>query len=486
MAKYDFDMGVIGGGAAGLTVASGAAQLGASTLLIEKEKALGGDCLHFGCVPSKTLIRTARVRHLMARAGEFGLPEAAPGPVDFRQVSSRIRDVVAKIQVHDSVERFCSLGVRVEMGEAVFTDEHSVRLNGRTVSARTWVIATGSSPLVPEIEGLAGTPHITNRELFYLDSLPPSMIVLGGGPVAVEMAQAMSRLGTEVTVIQRSPRILTGEDEDMAELARESLTASGVKVYTGTELVRASDAGTLREVVFRSGGREMTVKADTILVALGRKPNTAGLGLDSAGVDMDGRGWIKTDDRMRSSQKHIYAAGDTTGRHLFTHAAGYEGGIVIANAIFHLPRKADYTWLPRCTYLDPELAGLGLTEEQARARGIKYSVWTEDFSGNDRAIAEAETKGRIKLILDEKEKPLGVQVHGPHAGELAAEWIAVLAGGVKLSTMSGAIHPYPTLSEINKKVAGAHLSKKLFSDRVRKGLKMVFDLKGRSCGPEDR
>ena len=225
MAKYDFDIGIIGGGAAGLTVASGASQLGAKVLLIEKEKTLGGDCLHFGCVPSKTLIRSARVRHLMGRAGDFGLPHTELAPVDFSDVSARIKDVVATIQKHDSVERFCSLGARVEFGHTEFMDEHSVRLGGNTVSARQWVIATGSSPMVPDIAGLNKTPYITNKEIFYLDRLPPSMVVLGGGPIAVELSQAMARLGTEVTILQRSPQLLGREDRDMADMALASLEA---------------------------------------------------------------------------------------------------------------------------------------------------------------------------------------------------------------------------------------------------------------------
>lgn len=484
MAEYDFDIGIIGGGAAGLTVASGAAQLGAKTLLIEKEKSLGGDCLHYGCVPSKTLIRSARVRHLMGRAREFGLPEVALPPVDFREVSARVRSVVATIQEHDSVERFCSLGAKVEFGHAEFRCEHSVRLEGRSVTARRWVIATGSSPATHRnlaIPGLDSTPYITNKEIFYLDHLPPSMIVLGGGPIAVELAQAMARLGSEVTIIQRGAQVLGREDRDMADLALSALEASGVKVYLNAGIIRAEDKGTHRLVRFRQGGEEFSVEAHTILVALGRSSNTDGLGLDNAGVEMDGQGWIKVDARMRTSQRHIFAGGDSTGAYQFTHAAGYEGGIIIANAVFRLPRKADYTWMPRCTYLDPELAAIGMGEQEAKKLGINYSVWSENFGENDRALAEAETVGKIKMLLNEKERPIGVQIFGPHAGELIGEWVAASAGKVKPSALAGAIHPYPTLGEINKRVAGGFLSKKLFSDKVRKGLKLIFNLKGRAC-----
>ncbi len=484
MAKFDFDIGIIGGGSAGLTVASGASQLGAKVLLIEKEKALGGDCLHYGCVPSKALIRTARIRHLMGRAADFGLPQIELAPVEFSRVSARIKDVIATIQKHDSVERFCSLGVKVEFGDAEFRDEHSISLGGRTVSARKWVIATGSAPNAPEIEGLRDTPYITNKEIFYLEALPPSMVVLGGGPIAVELSQAMARLGTQVTIIQRSTQILATEDLDMADLARASLEAAGVKVYTDTSILRAADRGTHREVVFMHEGSELTVKADTILVALGRGPNSLGLRLDNAGVETGPRGWIKVDARMRTSHSHIYAAGDAIGAYQFTHAAGYEGGIIVANAVFRLPRRADYTWMPHCTFIDPELAGIGMSEKEAKKQGVDYSVWTEKFADNDRAQTEGETEGMIKLLLDAKEKPLGVQIFGAHAGELLNEWVAAMAGSVKPSALAGAIHPYPTMGEINKRVAGGFLTKKLFSDKVKKGLKLVFSLKGRACGSD--
>ncbi|MFQ5465275.1 MAG: dihydrolipoyl dehydrogenase family protein [Thermodesulfobacteriota bacterium] len=483
MAEYDFDIGVLGGGAAGLTVTAGAAQLGAKTLLIEKEKALGGDCLHFGCVPSKTLVRTATLYHQMKKAREYGLPPVDIGPVDFRDVAERIRSVIGAIQEHDSPERFCSLGAKVEFGGAVFTDEHTVLVDGRTLSARTWVIATGSSPAIPPIEGLDRTPYITNKEIFSLARLPRSMIILGAGPIATEMAQAFSRLGTRVHVIQRSGQILSKEDRDMADIVMNVLGGEGVTFYLNSTVMSVKDLGPEREVFFRSGGEEVRLRAETILVAMGRDANTGGLGLDGISVECDRKG-IGVDDRLRTSQRHIYAAGDVTGAYQFTHAAGYEGGVVIGNAVFHLPRKTNYAFLPWCTYTDPELASIGMNEKRAKAAGIRYSVWAEEFRDNDRSLAEGEQVGRIKMLLDEKEKPIGVQILGPHAGELLSEWVAVFNGGVKLSTLAAAVHPYPTLGEINKRVAGSFLSGKIFSEKVRKGLKFFFHLKGRACVPE--
>jgi pyruvate/2-oxoglutarate dehydrogenase complex dihydrolipoamide dehydrogenase (E3) component len=484
MAKYDFDIGILGGGSGGLTVAAGAAQLGAKTLLVEKEKELGGDCLHFGCVPSKTLIRTAHVYHLMKNAGQFGLPPVEVKPVDFREVAKRIQSVISVIQKHDSEERFCKLGVRVEFGEAHFVDEHAIRLHGETHSARNWVIATGSSPSLPPIEGLDKTPHITNREIFSLDRLPKSMIAIGAGPISTEMAQTFSRLGTRVIVVQRGNQILSKEDKDMAGQVMNVLSAEGVKFYLNSTTVSTKDLGNEREVIINTAeGKTINLRAETILVAVGREANLGGLGLEDIGVAYDRKG-LKVGQRLKTNHTHIYGAGDVTGSYLFTHAAGYEGSIVISNAIFHLPRKTDYTFLPWCTYTDPELASIGMNEKMAQAAEINYSVWAEEFKDNDRSLAEGEKVGKIKMLLDEKEKPIGIQILGPRAGDLVSEWVAIVNGKVKLSTLATAVHPYPTLGEINKRVAGTFLSGKIFSEKVRKGLKFFFHLKGRACGQD--
>ena len=484
MTDYDYDIGIIGGGAGGLTVAAGAAQLGARTILIEKEKELGGDCLHFGCVPSKTLIKSAHVYHLMKNAKKFGLPQVSPPPVNFRNISARIKSVISTIQQHDSEERFCSLGARVEFGQPYFTDAHAVRLNGNTHTAKNWIIASGSSADIPPIKGLDKTPFITNREIFYLDQLPKSMIVMGAGPVGIEMAQAFNRLGTAVTVVGRAPQILPKDDPDLTDEVMDILSAEGVKFYTSHSIEAVSDLGHQRQVTLKGKtGNTLSLKAQMLLVALGRAANVEGLGLDTIGIEHDRRG-IKIDQRMRTNHKHIYAVGDVNGGFQFTHAAGYEGGIVISNAIFRLPRKADYTYMPWCTYTDPPLGNIGMTEKMARAAGVNYTVWTEEFKDNDRSQAEGEKTGKIKMILNEKEKPIGVQILGSHAGDLLAEWVAVLNGKVKLATLAAAVHPYPTISEINKRVAGNFFSPKIFSKKMQKGLKFFFHLKGRACEVE--
>jgi pyruvate/2-oxoglutarate dehydrogenase complex dihydrolipoamide dehydrogenase (E3) component len=483
MPSYEYDIGIIGGGAAGLTVAAGAAQLGAKTLLIEKEKELGGDCLHFGCVPSKTLIRSAQVRHLMNVSREFGLPPVELPPVDYAEVRKRIQSVIRTIQEHDSEERFCSLGAKVVFGSPVFSDSHAVKVARQTYTAGRWVIATGSSPAAPAFEGLSDTPFLTNKDIFSLSRLPESMIILGAGPVATEMAQAFCRLGTEVHVVQRSGQILSKEDKDMADVVLEALRAEGVRVHLNAAVQHVSSHGEDSQVVVvkQEDSAPVSLRAEKILVAMGRNPNITDLGLQNIEVEFDRKG-LKVDDRLRTSLKHIYGAGDVTGAYQFTHAAGYEGGIVVSNAVFHLPRKVDYTWLPWCTYSDPELASMGMNEKRAREAGLVYTVWSESFEGNDRALAAGEGIGKIKMLLDERENPIGVQIVGPDAGELLNEWVAALNGKVKLSRLASAVHPYPTLGEINKKVVGAYFSPKIFSEKVRKGLKYFFQLKGRACG----
>jgi pyruvate/2-oxoglutarate dehydrogenase complex dihydrolipoamide dehydrogenase (E3) component len=346
------------------------------------------------------------------------------------------------------------------------------------------VIASGSSAIIPPIKGLDRTPYITNREIFYLDHLPESLIVLGAGPIGVEMAQAFARFGTAVAVVDMAPQILPKDDSDLTDEVMGILSAEGVKFYTGHTIEAVNDLGNAREVIVKDktdkAGNTFRLKAETLLVALGRAANVEGLGLETIGVEHDRRG-IKVDQRMRTNHKHIYAVGDVNGGFQFTHTAGYEGGIVVSNAIFRLPRKADYTYLPWCTFTDPPLGNIGMNEKMAKEADIDYKVWTEEFKDNDRSVAEGEKTGKIKMILNEKEKPIGVQILGVHAGDLLAEWVAVLNGKVKLSTLAAAVHPYPTIGEINKRVAGKFFSPKIFSEKVQKGLKFFFQLKGRAC-----
>jgi len=484
MARFDYDLAVIGGGAAGLTVAAGAARLGVRILLIEKEPVLGGDCLHYGCVPSKTLIHCARLYHQSGELPRFGLPALDRPPVDFACLRQRINQVIARIQKHDSVERFSRLGARVVFGSPRFIDEHSVSLNGSTISAAAWVLATGSSPARAGEEPVATIGTITNKEIFALDRLPNTLIVLGAGPIAMEMAQAFRRFGSRVQVVQRSGQILSREDPDMVAPVMEKMAGEGVEFFLNRKVVAARQRDGIREVIVEDrSGRQETLTGDQVLLARGRVANTEGLGLAGIGITLDERGALEVDRRLRTRHGHIYGAGDVIGGYQFTHAAGYEGGVVLANAVFHLPRRTDYRWLPWCTYTDPELASIGLNEKRAIRAGVEYRCVVEEFSGNDRALAEGQGMGRIKLVLDRRERLIGVQIVGPRAGDLIGEWAAVLGGGVKLSSLAAMVHPYPTLAEINKTVAAQVVAEKLFSARVRRVLHFLFRYRGKKGTP---
>ena len=483
MGNFDYDLGIIGGGAAGLTAAAGGARFGAKTILIEKSGMLGGDCLHYGCVPSKTLIRTAGVWALARRSAEFGLPVLPMPPVDLGAVMNRVKEVIDRIQQHDSVERFCNLGAEVRFGEPVFMDDHLVALEGKLISAKSWIIATGSGPVVPPVEGLADVPYWTNETVFSQETLPARLIVLGGGPIGLEIAQAFGRLGSKVIVIEFMDQILGPEDADMADILKSRLEAEGMEIHTGTKAVRAESRGsrillTIASAVDTEG--QTMIEGDAIFIATGRAPNIKGLGLEAAGVSYTAKG-IPTDARMRTDNPHIYACGDVNGQLQFTHVAGYEAGIALTNAVLHLPRKADYRRIGWCTYTDPEVASIGLNEKRAKTVGVDYKIIEEVFVDNDRALAEGDTQGKIKLLLHTNGKPLGCQIIGAHAGELIHEWIIAMTGGVNLSTIAGAVHIYPTLSEISKRAAGQYFSDKIFSDTTKNILRYLFNLKGRAC-----
>lgn len=483
MATFDYDLGILGGGAAGLTAAAGGAQFGAKTILIEKYKELGGDCLHFGCVPSKTLIRTAGVWALAHRAKEFGLPDLTFPPVDLGAVMDRVHSVINKIQEHDSTERFCGLGAEVRFGHPKFVDDHVVELDGNHISAKAWIVSTGSSPALPPVDGLADVPYWTNETVFSQRTLPSRLLVLGGGPIGLELAQAFQRLGSQVTVVEFLDQILGPEDSDVAEILRSRLEAEGVEILSSTKATKAESNGSgvrLTVSPARGQGETRVLEADALLVATGRKPNLTDLGLEAAGVEFTPRG-IPTDARMRTNVRHIYACGDVNGQFPFTHVAGYEASTALTNIVLRLPRKSDYTKVAWCTYTDPEVASIGLNEKRARQANIEYTTLEENFQENDRALAEGEELGKIKVLIDKKGKLLGCQIIGPHAGELIHEWVAATWGGVKLSTMAGAIHVYPTLSEISKRAAGAHFAEKLFGDRTKSVLRLLFHLKGRAC-----
>jgi len=479
MVKYDYDVIVIGGGAAGLTASTGAGQLGAKTLLIEKEKELGGDCLHYGCVPSKSLIKSAYAYNILNNAQKYGLPKVDVPKVDFKKVRSRIHGIIGEILKHDSPEYIKEhYNVDTEFGEVKFLDNHTVGLNGKKITARSFILATGSSAVIPPIEGIQDVPHITNLQIFSLDTLPSSMIVLGGGPIGMEMAQAFSRLGAKVTVVEFSAYVLSREDEDVSKVIEGKLRSEGVEILTQTKAVKADyQKGMVRLSIERNGKIDV-LESEIILVAAGRKPNVEGLSLENAGVAYTKKG-IQVDARLRTTVKNIFAAGDVNGSFPFTHVAGYEAGISMMNAVVRLPLKADYSKVPWCTYLDPEVASVGYNEKRAQDAGINYKVHIEKFQSNDRALAEGETDGFIKIVMNQKEDVIGVQIVGFHAGDLIHQWVAALNGKVSLSTIAQSIHAYPTLSEISKMASGNILAPKLFNNFTRRILKLLFGLQGK-------
>lgn len=453
MAKYDYDMIVIGGGAAGLTASTACSSAGARTLLIEKEEKLGGDCLHFGCVPSKSLIKSAYAYYVINNAAKYGLPAAKTERPDFKRIAGRISGIIDTIQVHDSPEYIKEhYKVETEFGAASFVDSHTIDLNGKNLTSKNFVIATGSSPAVPPIPGIEDVPYLTNLQIFSLDELPESMIVLGAGPIGMEMAQAFARLGTKVTVVEYESQVLIREDEDIAEGVASFLTEEGVNLQLGqkaVEVKKSSNGIQLTVESVSNQGTKKELEASCLLVATGRSPNVEGMSLEKAGVAYDRRG-IKVNQRLQTTAKNIYACGDINGQFPFTHVAAYEAEIAMMNAVFHLPIKANYTHVPWVTYLDPEIASVGYNEKRAKEAGIKYSVHKEPLKNNHRAIAESETNGFVKLITKTNGKLIGCQVVGFHAGDLIHEWVVALNGKVNLNKIRGAVHAYPTLAEANK------------------------------------
>ena len=456
------DIAVIGAGSGGLSVAAGAAQLGLKVVLFEKGE-MGGDCLNYGCVPSKALIAAASAAHEARHAKTLGV-HAGDVTVDFTQVMAHVHAAIATIAPHDSQERFERLGVTVIREPARFLDGRTLGSASFSVRARKIIIATGSSAAVPPIPGLDTVPYLTNESVFELTEAPSRLIVLGGGPIGVELGQAFRRLGSEVVIVE-ADKILGREDPAAANVVLEQLRADGVELMAGRKAIRVEAGPTL---VVEDERGETRISGSHLLVAVGRKPALDELDLAVAGIERDRNGVI-TDKSLRSSNRRVYAVGDAAGRGQFTHLAGAHAGLVVRRAIFGLPVNADSLATPRVTYADPELAAVGLSEAQAReAHGDDVRVEVFDFAGNDRAIAEGDTRGMGKLVTTAKGKVLGVPLVGRHAGDHIALWALALSAGLKLSQITGMIAPYPTRGEISKRLAGQWYTPALFSARTRK------------------
>ncbi len=455
------DILVIGAGSGGLSVAAGASQMGADTVLVEKGK-MGGDCLNYGCVPSKALLAAAHVAQTARDGWPFGV-ETDEVKVDFAQVHNHVHEVIAAIAPNDSVERFEGLGVRVIKAAARFIGPRRVQAGELEIRARRVVIATGSRAAAPPVPGLENVPYLTNETLFDNRTLPAHLIVIGGGPIGMEMAQAHRRLGSRVTVLEMFSA-LGKDDPELAAMVLERLRAEGLEIRENVQIQRVERDGEGVAVVLEDGQR---LGGSHLLVAAGRRPNVEGLDLEQGGIAYTPKG-ITVDAGLRTSDAKVYAIGDVAGGPQFTHVAGYHAGIVIRNALFRLPAKVDYKALPWVTYTDPELAHVGLTEAQARDKNAKVQILRWGFDENDRAQAERATEGRVKVVLDGKGKVLGATIAGRHAGELLQPWILAISQGLKIGALANLIAPYPTLGEVNKRAGGSYYTPKLFSDLTRR------------------
>lgn len=457
---------MLGGGAAGLVVASVAARLGLAVTLIERDERLGGDCLHHGCVPSKTLLRSAAVASLMRHADRYGLPAGAP-EVDLAAVMTRVRQVIGAIQAHDDPERFRGHGCEVLFGPARFVGPQEIEWHGQRLRARRVVIATGSRPARPGIPGLEADGYWTTDSVFGMQRLPRHLAVLGAGPAGLELAQAFARLGSHVDLVEAAPRLLPEEEPDVAGLVQQSLEEDGVEVHAGTE-VRRVWPGTPGLIELADGSR---LASDAILATIGRQPNVDELNLAAAGVVAEATG-VRVDRRMRTSRKRVFACGDVTGIMPFTHVAEYQAGIVLANAVFRVPRRADYRVVPRVIYTAPELARVGLDLAEAKRRGLAPRVIQFPFAQVDRALTDGDSRGLVRLLV-RRGRLLGATVLGAHAGELIHELALAMRAGIPVARVAATIHAYPTLSQAHRRAINAAYAPALFGGPTRTAVRWL-------------
>lgn len=472
-ARFDRNLIVIGAGAGGLVSAYIAAVVKAKVTLVESHK-MGGDCLNYGCVPSKALIRSAKLAHQMRHADNYGLNATEPA-FGFKAVMQRIEKVIRAIEPHDSVERYTALGVEVLQGYARLTNPWTVEiaLNGggtQTLTARSIVLATGARPFVPPLPGLADSGYVTSDTMWerfgQLDEVPARLVVLGGGPIGCELAQAFARLGSQVTQVEMAPQLMLREDEEVSELARRALAADGVQVCTGHKALRCEREGEQKVLVVEHAGAEQRIAYDELICAVGRSARLEGYGLEALGIPTNKT--VETDEYLQTVYPNIYAAGDVAGPYQFTHVAAHQAWYAAVNALFGEFRrfKADYRVIPWATFIDPEVARVGLNEQEAKEKGIAVEVTKYGIDDLDRAIADSEAHGFVKVLTPPgKDTILGVTIVGTHAGDLLAEYVLAMKHGLGLNKILGTIHTYPTLAEANKYAAGewkrAHAPEKL-------------------------
>jgi pyruvate/2-oxoglutarate dehydrogenase complex dihydrolipoamide dehydrogenase (E3) component len=451
-----YNLVVIGAGTAGLVTAAGAAGLGARVALVEREL-LGGDCLNVGCVPSKALIRAARVAAQVRDAGQFGIRIPPGVEVDFPAVMERMRRLRAGISPHDSAARFRSLGVDVYLGEGAFTGPNTVEVAGKTLRFRRAVIATGARADRPPIPGLAEAGFLTNETVFSLTELPPRLAVIGAGPIGCELAQSFARFGSRVHLLGNHPQILPREDKAAAERVAQALRQDGVELTLGCQISRVEKRGHAKVVHLACGEGQREIVVDALLVGAGRVPNVEGLNLDTAGVRHDRKEGVWVDDRLQTTNPNIFAAGDACSRFKFTHAADAMARIVIQNALFKGRARASALTIPWCTYTEPEVAHVGLYEHEARERGIAFRTFTQELHDVDRAVLDGEDEGFVKVLVGARsDRILGATIVAAHAGDLISELTLAMVGRLGLRTIASTIHPYPTQAEAIKKVGDAY------------------------------
>ncbi|EOD81947.1 FAD-dependent NAD(P)-disulfide oxidoreductase [Grimontia indica] len=454
-ATFDRNLIAIGAGAGGLVTTYIGAAVKAKVTLIEKHK-MGGDCLNTGCVPSKALIRAGHAVHEIKRSQEFGVNVGEP-TVDFQQVMGRVHKVIADIEPHDSVERYTKLGVECIEGEAKILSPWEVEVNGQRLTTRNIVIATGARPLVPGIPGLQEVSYLTSDNVWELQEQPKKLLVLGGGPIGSELAQSFSRLGTDVTLVEMADQLLIREDADAAELVVKGLKEDGVNILLGHKATRFEKEGDVQRAYLEHNGEEVVIEFDYVMLALGRVANTKGFGLEDIGVELTERGTVKVNEYLQTNYPNIFAVGDVAGPFQLTHAAGHQAWYAAVNALFgdFKKFKADYSVMPAATYTAPEVARVGINEKEAIAQGIEYEVAHYGIDDLDRAIADGEDHGFIKVITPKgKDKILGATIVGSHAGDLLAEFTLAMRHGLGLNKILGTVHPYPTMSEATKYTAG--------------------------------
>ena len=455
MSKYEYNIIVIGAGSGGLVASYIAAAIKAKVALIEKHK-MGGDCLNTGCVPSKALLRSAKMLSYAKRAREFGF-RSANVEFDFAEVMERVQSVIKQIEPHDSVERYSKLGVECITGEAKIIDPHRVEVDGKILTTRNIIVATGAGPLVPPIAGIDDVEYLTSDTVWNLRELPKKLVVLGGGPIGSEMAQAFARLGSEVTLVEMAPQILIREDEEVIRLVTDKFQQEGIRVLTNHKAKAFTREHGWQVLVCEADGKEVRIPFDQVIVALGRKANVTGFGLEELGVTLNKNGTVAADPFLRTNFPNIYVCGDVTGPYQFTHTAAHQAWYASVNALFAPIKqfKADYSVIPWATFTDPEVARVGLNEKDAKAQKIPYEVTTYGIDDLDRAIADSEAHGFVKVLtVPQKDKILGVTIVGTHAGDLIAEYVLAIKHELGLNKILSTIHIYPTLAEANKFAAG--------------------------------